>query len=107
MYHQLPLRTPIEVENILYLEGVSNYTNVVFANGQRMLLSRNIASLLALLPEALFLRLNKTYAVNTVYLDRVHLKGYSRYVQLRTGHKFDVSRRRAYEMRKAQKNTSY
>ncbi len=107
MYHHLPLRTPIDVETILYLEGDGNYTNVVFTNGRRLLLSKNIASLLALLPEALFLRLSKTHAVNTAFMHTVHVKGYSRYVQLSTGHKFDVSRRRACEMRKAQKNTSF
>ena len=107
MYHPLPLRTPIEVETILYLEGDSHYTNIVFANGQRLLLSKNIASLLTLLPETLFVRLSKTHAVNTAYLDKMHLKGYSRYAQLNTGHKFEISRRRASEMRKARKAASF
>ncbi|AXE16922.1 hypothetical protein DR864_03835 [Runella rosea] len=107
MYHQLPLRTPIEVDSILYLQGDSNYTSVVFTNGQRLLLSKNIASLLTLLPETLFLRLSKTHAVNTTYLDKMHLKGYSRYAQLNTGQKFEISRRRASEMRKAKKAASF
>lgn len=107
MCNLLALRTPIEVETILYLEGDGNYTNVVFTNGRRLLLAKNIASLLALLPETLFLRLSKTHVVNTAYMHAVHIKGYSRYVQLSTGHKFDVSRRRACEMRKAQKTPHF
>ncbi|MFN8345970.1 MAG: LytTR family transcriptional regulator DNA-binding domain-containing protein [Spirosomataceae bacterium] len=99
MLNHPTLRTPIEKANILYLEAESNYTFVVFVDGKRLLLSRNVGILLTLLPEVTFLRLNKSQAVNAAYVSLMRLKHHQRFVRLSTGHEFKISRRRAAAMK--------
>lgn len=99
LYHPT-LRTQLEIDNILYLEGESNYTYVVFADGRRLLLSKNVGFLLTLLPEVTFLRLNKSHAINVAYVHLMKLERHQRFVRLCTGQEFEISRRRATRMRK-------
>lgn len=103
MCNLLALRTPIEVNKVLYLEADLNYTTVVFTNGRQLVLSKTIAHLFAGMPETLFVRISKTHVVNVGYVRLMSLKRQQRYVRLSTGQKFEVSRRRATELRKNQR----
>lgn len=102
MIYPLTLRTQLEIDNILYLEGECNYTYVVFVDGGRLLLSKNVGFLITLLPEVTFLRLNKSHAINVAYVHLMKLERHQRFVRLCTGQEFEVSRRRAIEIKKYQ-----
>jgi two-component system LytT family response regulator len=99
LYHPT-LRTQLEIDNILYLEADINYTHVVFTDGKRLLLSKNLGFLLTLLPEVTFLRLNKSHAINVTYVHLMKLGRHQRFVRLCTGQEFEISRRRAIEIKK-------
>jgi two-component system LytT family response regulator len=99
LYHPT-LRTQLEIDNILYLEADINYTHVVFTDGKRLLLSKNLGFLLTLLPEVTFLRLNKSHAINVTYVHLMKLGRHQRFVRLCTGQEFEISRRRATGIRK-------
>lgn len=99
LYHPA-LRTQLEIDNILYLEAEINYIHIVFVDGRRLLLSKNIGFLLTLLPEVTFLRLNKSHAINVAYMHLMRLERQRRFVRLSTGQEFEISRRRATWMRK-------
>lgn len=100
LYHPT-LRTQLEIDNILYLEAETNYTHVVFTDGKRLLLSKNLGFLLTLLPEVAFLRLNKSHAINVAYMHLMKLERHRRFVRLCTGQEFEISRRRARGMQKS------
>lgn len=55
-----------EADNILYLSGNGNYTNVHYANARSVLLPRTIHLCAAELPH--FVRIHKKYAVNPQYV---------------------------------------
>lgn len=90
-------------EEILRLEGSGNYTQVVLADGRKFLLSKTISYLVGLVPDGMLLRISKSHAVNPVYLESIFLHRRQRYVCLASGEKFEISRRRACEMRKQSK----
>lgn len=90
-------------EEILRLQGDGNYTQVVLADGRKLLLSKTISYLLELMPEGMLLRISKSHAINPVYLESVFLRRRQRYVCLASGEKLEISWRKAREMRKQSK----
>jgi DNA-binding LytR/AlgR family response regulator len=60
----------------------------------------NLGFLLTLLPEVMFLRLSKWYAINLAYVQLMRFERHQRLVRLCTGQEFEISRRRAMEMKK-------
>jgi two-component system LytT family response regulator len=85
----------ISVRSICLLEADGNYTRLYF-NQDRPLLYRTLAAMEARLPEALFLRANRSQLINLEYIENVEpwFSG-SLKVQLRGGLEVEFSRRQA------------
>jgi DNA-binding LytR/AlgR family response regulator len=90
-------------DEILRLEGDRNYTHVLLTDGRKLLFSKTIGYLLERMPEGTLLRISKSHAINPTYLQRIFLRRHHRCVYLTSGEKFEVSRRRAQEMRRLSK----
>lgn len=58
--------------NILYLEGESNYTIIYLIDNKKILISKTMKHLMAMLPSTNFLRIHKSYIIN-----KQHAKLYS------------------------------
>lgn len=91
---------------ILRLEGDRNYTHVLLTDGRRYLFSKTISHILEQMPEGTLLRISKSHAINPTYLQSIFLRRHHRCVYLTSGEKFEVSRRRAQEMRRQSKQQS-
>lgn len=90
-------------DEILRLEGDRNYTHVLLTDGRKLLFSKTIGYMLERMPEGTLMRISKSHAINPTYLQSVFLRRHQRYVYLTSGEKFEVSRRRAQEMRRRSK----
>ena len=75
--------------DIVRLEGESNYTRFVLANGRTLLTSRNIGFYEPLLPEN-FLRVHKRCILNRRYVT----EKYKGYVRMSDGVEVEVARRK-------------
>lgn len=75
--------------DIVRLEGESNYTRFVLANGRTLLTSRNIGFYESLLPEN-FLRVHKRCILNQRYVT----KKYKEFVRMSDGAEVEVARRK-------------
>ncbi|TAE35624.1 MAG: LytTR family transcriptional regulator [Runella slithyformis] len=100
MFYAISTHTQLELDNVCYLKGMGNYTIIVFAKGKQLILAKSLAHLLARLPEAAFLRVSKTYAINVSCLSKISLKSQNAYARINTGEEFEISRRRAAQLRK-------
>jgi len=58
----------ITIEDILYLEADSNYTNLLLKNGKTLLLSLNLGKIHGQLPENDFVRISRKHVINKNYL---------------------------------------
>jgi len=58
----------VTVEDILYLEADSNYTNLVVKSGKTLLLSLNLGKIHGQLPENDFVRISRKHVINKNYL---------------------------------------
>lgn len=98
---RLQLRSPIYVEQIIYMEGCGNYTTVYLKNGQRITLSKTIVLFERLLPRAQFIRLNKTYLVGRDVVQAWrYCNAKSLSVQLTNDLTVEVARRRVAQVRR-------
>ena len=79
----------IGYDDIVRLEGESNYTRFVLANGRTLLTSRNIGFYESLLPEN-FLRVHKRCILNQRFVTE-KCKGY---VRMSDGAQVEVARRK-------------
>lgn len=77
---------------IVYLKGVQNYTELHFANGKSMLSSYTLLYHEEKLDG--FLRVSKNHLVNPHFVARINTVGSSKEVQLESGKRVKVSRRR-------------
>ena len=62
------LNQQIKSEDILYLKALSNYTEIFLSNGKKVLLAKTLKQLTLQLPEAIFLRVHKSYIVNKLFM---------------------------------------
>lgn len=62
------LNQQIKSEDILYLKALSNYTEIFLSNGRKVLLAKTLKQLTLQLPEAIFLRVHKSYIVNKLFM---------------------------------------
>ena len=62
------LNQQIKPEDILYLKALSNYTEIFLSNGKKVLLAKTLKQLTLQLPEAIFLRVHKSYIVNKLFM---------------------------------------
>lgn len=58
----------VNQDEILYCQSDGNYTHVVLKEGKEHLVSKNIKSIEKMMPKNLFLRVHKSFIVNTNYI---------------------------------------
>ncbi|MVM35966.1 response regulator receiver protein [Spirosoma sp. HMF4905] len=84
----------LSIADLIYLEGVANYTWLHWADGRRVLIPYTLKRLESQLPDAWFLRLHRQYLVNRQFIERVELTIDKPQIQLITGLYLPISRRR-------------
>ena len=60
--------------DILYVESDNNYTAVYLANARKLLMRSSFTDFLATLPPSMFVRIHRSYAVNTSRLDSIDME---------------------------------
>lgn len=58
----------INLDNILFIEGLKDYV-IVQTDGERIITKMNLKTIHGKLPQKVFLRVNKSYVVNTRHID--------------------------------------
>lgn len=92
-------RTKLLLEGIIYFEGEGNYTYVYYQNGQSVLLSKSIGFLMERLPEGLFIRISRKYAIHGSELPHLILERAKRTITFSSGTQLPVARRRMRELK--------
>ncbi|WP_428657213.1 LytR/AlgR family response regulator transcription factor [Runella sp.] len=84
----------IPVDQIIYLEGNRNYTNICLKNGRKLLSSKNLKRFEELFDNGHFLRVNRSYLVNFA-----HIQSFEREIMLSNGKIIVPARRKWVAMR--------
>ena len=82
----------LEVDEILYAESDGNYSTIFLADGQKLVLTKKLKEVNALLPDDSFFRIHNSYIVNLGQI-KEFLKT-DGYVILKSNHKIPVSRQK-------------
>jgi two-component system, LytTR family, response regulator len=90
----------IPFSDILYLEGAINYTLIHLKNGSRKVVCRTMAHVHGQLASRAFVRVHRSYCVNTEHLHNTELKYNDPQLELCNGIQLQVSRRRLTQVRK-------
>ena len=93
-------RTQLLLEDILYFEGEGNYTFVYYRNRPAVLLSKSIGFLMERLPEGLFIRISRKYAIHKNAVSSLQFEQGEREVTFFESITLTVSRRRWREFKK-------
>lgn len=83
----------INIDDIVMLQGESNYTFIYLTNGKKILLSKTLKDFEAILTLHPFVRIHKSYLINLNYLQSFEVK-HEYFVVMKTGQKVDISRRK-------------
>lgn len=83
----------VACEDILYCIATGNYTEVKMSDGQTVLVTKNLGSIEAKLPNTVFLRIHHGYLVNRAEIVEVLINGKC-CVRMRDGKELDVASRR-------------
>jgi len=89
-----------DINDIIYLEANSNYTNIYLVNKIKVTASKVLKEFEELLPEDIFFRTHHSYLINLHYIKR-YIKGDGGQIELQNGTYVDVSRRKKEEFLKA------
>jgi two-component system, LytTR family, response regulator len=87
----------IDMDNILYLEAVGNYTNIHIREGKPLLASKTLKEFEDILPADRFFRIHNASLVNLAAIKKYN-KGEGGQVVLYNGLLLDVARRRKEEL---------
>ncbi|GMN10224.1 LytTR family DNA-binding domain-containing protein [Croceitalea sp. MTPC9] len=82
----------LEADEILYAESDGNYSTIFLADGQKLVLTKKLKEVNALLPKDSFFRIHNSYIVNLGQI-KEFLKT-DGYVILKSNHKIPVSRQK-------------
>lgn len=83
----------VETQEILHCESDSNYTNMHFESGRKLVISRTLKDIEELLKDFGFLRVHNSALINLAHV-RKYVKGDGGYVVLSDGSHINVSRSR-------------
>lgn len=87
------------LEDIVYLEARSNYTNLYFNAKPRIVASKTLKDFEELLPTDIFFRPHHSFIINLNYIKR-YIRGDGGQIEMQTGAFIDVSRRKKDEFLK-------
>ncbi|MBC7569387.1 MAG: LytTR family transcriptional regulator [Spirosoma sp.] len=91
----------INLDEIIRLEGIGNYTSCIFADGSALLVALTIRRLQDRIPAGLFVRPHKKHLLNRAYVAGVHPNMGA--VSLTNGDRVAMARRRAIAFRQDMK----
>lgn len=80
------------LQDILFLRGAVNYTEVHLTNGRKIMSSYSLIHHQNQLEG--FLRIDKSFLVNPYFIEKINSIGTQKEVQLKNGERIKVSRRR-------------
>lgn len=83
---------PPQTHEIIYLKGVENYTELYLTNGKKIISSYTLLRHQEKLDG--FLRVSKSHLLNPHFIAKVNNVGSCKEVQMRSGKRVKVSRRR-------------
>ena len=89
-----------DINDVVYLEANSNYTNIYFNNKTKIIASKTLKEFEELLPEDIFFRTHHSYLINLNYIKR-YIKGDGGQIELQNGIYVDLARRKKEEFLKA------
>ena len=97
-YNKIPLSTTdgilfVELKEIVYVEGINNYSKVCFLDGKSLVTSRTLKYLEDQLSGYRFIRPHKSFLVNMMYI-RKYVRSDSSYLLLTGDVRIEVSRQR-------------
>jgi two-component system, LytTR family, response regulator len=87
------------ISELVYLEASSNYTNLFFIGGKKVVASKTLKDFEELLPEDTFFRPHHSYIINLNFISK-YIKGDGGQIELMNGAVVDVSRRKKEEFLK-------
>lgn len=82
-----------DLGDIVRLEAHSNYTQLYFSNGNKLLTSKTLGEFEALLPGDFFFRIHHSYLINMMHV-RKYLKADGGQIEMSDGALVDISRRK-------------
>ena len=83
----------VEIQDIIYCEASSNYTNFNFTNRSSLCASKPIHEYEELLKDSHFVRIHKSYLINIEHI-KEYVRGEGGSIMLSNGNELDVSRRK-------------
>lgn len=86
-------QSQIGINEVMYLEAKVNYT-VLYANGQKFTSSRTLKNFEMMLNTNDFVRIHKSYMVNTSFICKLIYAEKGGFLKLRNGVKLGIARRR-------------
>lgn len=87
------------ISDLVHLEANSNYTNLFFIQGKKILASKTLKEFESLLPEDIFFRPHHSHIINLKFITK-YIKGDGGQIELSNGNIVDVSRRKKEEFLK-------
>ena len=83
----------VKPENIVRCEADSNYTTIVFSNGNSLVVSKTLSETEVLLESFPFFRLHRSHLVNLDHIVK-YIKGKNGFVMMSDGTQVEISKRR-------------
>lgn len=90
----------VEINDIIYLEAISNYTVIYLQSSPKLTISKTLKDFEELLPGQLFLRIHHSHLINKKHIQK-YIKGDGGQVLMSNGQLLDVARRKKEEFMKA------
>lgn len=91
--HDLGKITVINIDKIVYCEADSNYTWIHLYNSN-LLVSKSLKHIESQLPKSLFIRIHKSYLINTDYIKIISRRINKLFVILESNQELPISRRK-------------
>jgi two-component system, LytTR family, response regulator len=88
------------VEDIIYLEASSNYTQIFTSGKKKYMVSRTLKDFEDMLSPETFLRIHNSYIINKNFVEK-YIRGEGGQVVLTNGITLDVAKRKKHEFLKA------
>jgi two-component system LytT family response regulator len=87
------------ISDLIHLEASSNYTNLHFIDGKKIIASKTLKDFEELLPDDTFFRPHHSHIINLKYISK-YIKGDGGQIEMTNGMVVDVSRRKKDEFLK-------
>ena len=90
----------INIQDIVYLEGSNNYTNIYEYSNQKTLVCRTLKDFEEMLPENSFLRIHHSHIINKNYVEK-YIRGEGGQAVMKNGVVLDIAKRKKSEFLQA------